>query len=119
MSTSVEPKLFANKNLLAPSVEDNDNWTEVIKPKNNLLDLRLKELWRYRDLVGMFVRRDFVASFKQTVLGPIWFFIQPLLTTITFIIIFGRVAKISTDGVPMILFYLAGITIWNYFSECL
>jgi len=119
MSTSVEQNLYQNKNIALQPVEETDHWTEVIKPKNSLLDLRLKELWRYRDLVIMFVRRDFVASYKQTVLGPIWFFIQPLLTTITFIIIFGRVAKISTDGVPMILFYLAGITIWNYFSECL
>ncbi|HVG42228.1 MAG TPA: ABC transporter permease [Chitinophagaceae bacterium] len=119
MSTSVEQNLYTNNNVIVQPVEEDDNWTEVIKPKNSLLDLRLKELWRYRDLVIMFVRRDFVASYKQTVLGPIWFFIQPLLTTITFIVIFGRVAKISTDGVPMILFYLAGITIWNYFSECL
>lgn len=99
--------------------EHNEDWTEVIEPRSRLLDLRIKELWRYRDLVMMFVRRDFVANYKQTILGPIWFFLQPLLTTITFVIIFGRVAKISTDGLPMILFYLAGITIWNYFAETL
>jgi lipopolysaccharide transport system permease protein len=119
MNTSVEQDLYSDKVIVDSLEDDDENWTEVIKPQSSLLDLRLRELWRYRDLVIMFVRRDFVASYKQTVLGPIWFFIQPLLTTITFIIIFGRVAKISTDGVPMILFYLAGITIWNYFSECL
>jgi lipopolysaccharide transport system permease protein len=88
----------------------------VIKPKSGLFDLRLKELWRYRDLTMMFVRRDFVSIYKQTILGPLWFFVQPLLTTIMFIIIFGRVAKLSTDGMPMVIFYLSGITIWNYFS---
>jgi lipopolysaccharide transport system permease protein len=96
-----------------------ENWTEVIKPKTNLFDLRLSELWRYRDLVFMFVRRDFVTNYKQTILGPLWFFIQPLLTTVTFVIIFGKVAKLSTDELPPWLFYLSGITIWNYFSETL
>jgi lipopolysaccharide transport system permease protein len=99
--------------------EQEEHWTEVIEPKTRLLDLRLKELWRYRDLVLMFVRRDFVANYKQTILGPIWFFLQPLLTTITYILIFGRMAGLSTDGLPMLLFYLAGVTIWNYFSETL
>jgi lipopolysaccharide transport system permease protein len=94
-----------------------NQWTEVIEPRTRLLDLRLRELWRYRDLVMMFVRRDFVANYKQTILGPLWFFIQPLLTTIMFVFIFGRVAGLSTDGLPMMAFYLAGITIWNYFSE--
>lgn len=99
--------------------EQHEHWTEIIEPKTKLLDLRLAELWRYRDLVLMFVRRDFVANYKQTILGPIWFFLQPLLTTITYILIFGRVAGLPTDGVPMLLFYLAGVTIWNYFSETL
>lgn len=94
-------------------------WSEIIEPKTKLLDLRLKDLWRYRDLVIMFVRRDFVANYKQTILGPLWFFIQPMLTTLTFVLIFGRVAGLSTDGLPMIVFYLSGITIWNYFSETL
>lgn len=98
---------------------DKENWTEVIEPRGRLLDLRLHELWRYKDLVMMFVRRDFVANYKQTILGPIWFFLQPLLTTITFILIFGKVAGLSTDGLPMTVFYLAGITVWNYFSETL
>jgi lipopolysaccharide transport system permease protein len=107
------------KPIVASEVDKEDRWTEIVKPNSRLLDLRLGELWRYRDLVVMFVRRDFVFNYKQTILGPIWFFLQPLLTTLTFVIIFGRVAKISTDGLPMILFYLAGITIWNYFSETL
>lgn len=101
------------------AITSEEQWTEVISPRNSLLDLRLKEVWWYRDLVFMFVRRDFVSNYKQTILGPIWFFLQPLLTTITFVFIFGRVAQISTDGLPMILFYLAGITIWNYFAETL
>lgn len=96
-----------------------DHWTEVIQPRTRLLDLGLADVWRYRDLVMLFVRRDFVSTYKQTVLGPIWFFIQPLLTTITYVIIFGNVAKLSTDGMPQLLFYLAGITIWNYFAQTL
>ncbi len=103
----------------ALSDQQQEQWTEIIEPKTRLLDLRLKELWRYRDLVLMFVRRDFVANYKQTILGPIWFFLQPLLTTVTYIFIFGRMAGLSTDGLPMLLFYLAGVTIWNYFSETL
>lgn len=84
-----------------------------------MLDLRLGEVWRYRDLVMLFVRRDFVSNYKQTILGPIWFFIQPLLTTITFYIIFGRVAKLDTNGLPPFIFYLSGITVWSYFSQSL
>lgn len=99
--------------------QEPEQWTEIIQPQTSLLDLRLNEIWKYRDLVMMFVRRDFVANYKQTILGPIWFFLQPLLTTITFIFIFGRVAGLSTDGLPMTVFYLAGVTIWNYFSETL
>lgn len=99
-----------------PAVKD---WTEVIEPRTSLLDLRLGDVWRYRDLVMMFVKRDFVSTYKQTILGPLWFFIQPLLTTITFIIIFGRVAKLSTDGLPPVVFYLAGVTVWSYFSATL
>lgn len=90
-----------------------------IGPKSGWFDLQLADLWRYRDLLWMFVRRDFVAVYKQTILGPLWFFIQPLLTTLTFTIIFSGVAKISTDGLPPILFYLAGATPWNYFATCL
>jgi lipopolysaccharide transport system permease protein len=99
--------------------KEQEQWSEVIEPRTRLLDLRLDELWRYRDLVMMFVRRDFVSNYKQTILGPIWFFLQPLLTTLTFVLIFGRIAQLSTDGLPMILFYLAGVTVWNYFAETL
>ncbi|MFT4095344.1 MAG: ABC transporter permease [Niabella sp.] len=95
------------------------HWTEIIKPEISLFQLNLKEVWRYRDLLTLLVKRDFISTYKQTILGPIWFFIQPLLTTLMFVIVFGRIAGISTDGVPQILFYLAGITVWTYFSECL
>ena len=94
-------------------------WTETIESKHSLFDLNLKEVWRYKDLVYMFVKRDFISSFKQTILGPIWFFINPIFTTIVYIVVFGNIAKLSTDGAPKILFYLAGITLWNYFSSCL
>lgn len=106
-------------NQIPHPVKQEQQWTEVIEPRTRLLDLGLSDVWRYRDLVLLFVRRDFVSTYKQTILGPIWFFIQPLLTTITFILIFGRVAKLSTDGLPMMVFYLAGITVWNYFSQTL
>ena len=96
-----------------------EGWTEVIQPRTNLLDLGLDDVWRYRDLVMLFVRRDFISTYKQTVLGPIWFFIQPLLTTITYVIIFGNVAKLSTDGLPQMVFYMSGITVWNYFAQTL
>jgi lipopolysaccharide transport system permease protein len=91
----------------------------VIKGHTTLFDLRLKEVWHYRDLLFLFVKRDFVTFYKQTILGPLWFFIQPLLTTVTFTIIFGTVAQLSTDGAPKVIFYMAGITLWNYFSNCL
>ena len=94
-------------------------WTEVIEPRASLFNLGLKDLWRYRDLVYLLVRRDFVATYKQTILGPIWFFIQPLLTTIIYVIIFGSIAKLSTEGLPKLLFYLSGVTIWNYFAQTL
>lgn len=94
-------------------------WDKVIEPKKSLFELRLKDLWRYRDLLVLFVKRDFVSFYKQTVLGPLWFFIQPIFTTIVFSAIFGNLAGISTDGLPKYLFYLSGITCWNYFSDCL
>lgn len=95
-----------------------ESWSEIIRPKSNWLDINLKELWRYRDLIMLFVRRDFVSVYKQTVLGPLWLFIQPLFTTITFYFVFSKIAKIPTDNVDPILFYLSGITLWNYFSDC-
>jgi lipopolysaccharide transport system permease protein len=91
----------------------------TITPKRNLLDFNLYEIWNYRDLFMLFVKRDITVTYKQTILGPLWFFIQPLLTTLMFLLVFGRIAKISTGGVPPLLFYLGGITVWNYFSECL
>ena len=90
-----------------------------IKPQSSLLDLKLKDVWEYRDLLWLLVRRDFVSFYKQTILGPLWFFIQPLFTTIIFTYVFGRLAGISTDGLPQPLFYMAGITAWNYFVDCL
>ncbi len=90
-----------------------------IAPKNNLFDLKLKEVWAYRDLLSLLVRRDFVSFYKQTILGPLWFFIQPLFTTVIYTFIFGNLAGIPTDGLPKPLFYMAGITAWNYFADCL
>jgi len=101
------------------SPNQDHSWDHVITAKTSLFDLRLKEVWEYRDLLVLFVRRDFVTVYKQTILGPLWFFIQPILTTITFTIIFGTVAKLSTDGAPKVVFYMAGVTLWNYFSSCL
>lgn len=95
------------------------DWDIEIKPKSKFLSLELSELWSHRDLVRMFVKRDFSSVYKQSILGPLWFFIQPIFTTIIFTVVFGNIAKISTDGIPKILFYLSGITLWNYFSDCL
>ena len=94
------------------------DWTLVIKPEKGLLDIDLKGIWRYRDLWYMYVRRDIVTVYKQTILGPLWFFIQPAFTTIMYMFVFGGLAGISTDGAPQPLFYLSGIMLWNYFSEC-
>jgi len=91
----------------------------IIRPKTGWFDLHLKDLWRYRDLTVLFVWRDFAAQYKQTVLGPLWHLLQPLFTTLLFTLIFGRIAKLSTDGLPPMLFYMAGVTAWNYFSDCL
>ena len=96
-----------------------ESWDLEIKPQSHLLDINLKEVWKYRDLLWMFVKRDFTAQYKQTILGPLWHFIQPLFTTVVFLVVFTNIAKISTDGVPPVLFYMSGITIWNYFSSCL
>lgn len=104
---------------LAKHPAERDAWSLVIRPQRNLLDLRLGELWQYRDLIGLFVRRDFVSVYKQTILGPLWYVIQPILTTVIFTIIFGRIAGLSTDGLPQFLFYLSGTVVWSYFSDCL
>lgn len=100
-------------------MNNQQKWTETIESSHSLFDLKLKEVWRYKDLVYMFVKRDFISGFKQTILGPIWFFINPIFTTIVYLIVFGNIANLSTDGAPKILFYLAGVTLWNYFSACL
>lgn len=96
-----------------------NNWDKIVTPKRGLMSLNFKEIFSYLDLLFLFVKRDFISIYKQTLLGPIWFFIQPVLTTFIFTIVFGKIAGISTDGVPQILFYLSGITFWNYFSDCL
>ncbi len=96
-----------------------EEWTLVVKPNTKWFELHLSDLWRYRDLIMLFVKRDFVSVYKQTILGPLWYIIQPILTAITYSIIFGSMAQLSTAGLPKLLFYLSGITMWNYFSECL
>ena len=94
-------------------------YTTVIKPKNKLFEVDFKEIWQYRDLFSMFVKRDIITQYKQTILGPAWFFIQPAITTIMYMIVFGGIAGISTDGLPQPMFYLAGIVCWQYFADCL
>jgi lipopolysaccharide transport system permease protein len=94
-------------------------WTEEIKSDNSLLSINFRELWHYRDLLLMLLKRDFITFYKQTILGPLWFFVQPVLTSLIYIVLFGQVAKLSTDGLPQLAFYLSGITIWNYFSDSL
>lgn len=98
--------------------QNSKKWTEVIKSKNNSFNFNFKELFEYKDLLLMFVKRDFAATYKQTILGPIWFFIQPILTTLMFTIVFGKFANLKTDIEPKFLFYFSGIVIWNYFSDC-
>ncbi len=99
--------------------EIQQDWTTEIKPKDKLLSVDLKEIWRYRDLMMLFVKRNIITQYKQTILGPLWFVIQPLMTTVMYMVVFGGIAKISTDGLPQPLFYLAGISFWQYFSDCL
>lgn len=95
------------------------HWDLTINPHSKWFDLRIKEIFKYKDLLFLFVKRDFVSIYKQTILGPLWFFLQPIITAITFTVIFGNLAKISTDGLPQILFYMCGITLWNYFADTL
>ncbi len=98
-------------------MNEKKDWDLTIRPQSTLLDINFKDLWRYRDLLTMFVKRDVITVYKQTILGPIWFIVQPILTTAIYILVFGRIANISSDGLPRILFYLSGIVIWNYFAE--
>ena len=100
-------------------MDTSQQWTTVIKPKDKLLSVDFKEIWQYRDLMMLFVKRNIITQYKQTILGPLWYLIQPLMTTIMYMVVFGGIAKISTDGLPQPLFYLAGISFWQYFSDCL
>ena len=97
-----------------------EHWDLVLQPKGAFFDLQLKEVWKYKDLLLLFVKRDFASQYKQTILGPVWHIIQPIFTTLVFLLVFGKIANIPTDGInPKLLFYMSGITIWNYFSACL
>ncbi len=98
---------------------DLQEWDQIIKPQKKFFDLRLKEVITYRDLIFLFIKRDFVTFYKQTILGPLWYIIQPLINTLVFTVIFGNIAKISTEGVPPFLFYFAGNVIWGYFAICI
>ena len=100
-------------------VSENENWTTVIKTRNGLFEVNLKEIWDYRDLLVMFVKRDITVAYKQTILGPLWWVIQPALTVIMYMVVFGGIAGIPTDGVPQPLFYLGGVCMWQYFADCL
>lgn len=97
----------------------NDHWDLILTPRKKWWDLQLREVWQYRDLIALFVRRDFVSRYKQTILGPLWFIIQPLLTSVVFTVIFGKIANLPTDGLPQMLFYMSGNVLWSYFSSCL
>jgi len=100
-------------------MKDQGHWNLIIKPRIGLFELNLGNLWQYRDLIILFVKRDLAVVYKQTILGPLWFFVQPLFSSIMFTLVFGRIAGISTEGVPHFLFYLSGLVCWNYFAECL
>jgi len=112
------PKRFRSLNPTIESQSAAEQWDLIIRPKTGWFDLHLVDLWRYRDLTAMFVWRDFVAQYKQTILGPLWHIIQPLFTTLIFTVVFGKMAKLSTDDLPPLLFYLGGVTCWSYFADC-
>jgi lipopolysaccharide transport system permease protein len=107
------------KEVVMAKAREPEEWTSIIRPVHGWFDLHLAEIWRYRDLIMLFVRRDFVSIYKQTVLGPLWYIIQPLLTTLMFTVVFGKIARIPTDGLPPTLFYMSGIVAWGYFANCL
>lgn len=123
MSRRLDDSMSPEEDLMSRSLDDSmtksTEWTTIIKPKENLLQVDLKELWRYRDLCMLFVRRNITTQFKQTILGPLWYLIQPVMTVIMYMVVFGGIANISTDGLPQPLFYLSGICIWQYFNDCL
>lgn len=100
-------------------MSETQEWTTIIRPKDKLLSVDFKELWHYRDLAQLFVKRNIITQYKQTILGPLWFVIQPIMTVIMYMVVFGGIAGIATDGIPQPLFYLAGTSIWHYFSDCL
>ena len=104
---------------MAQTVSENENWTTVIKPRTGLFEVNLKEIWDYRDLLTLFVKRTITVQYKQTILGPLWWIIQPALTVIMYMVVFGGIAGIPTDGVPQPLFYLGGVCMWQYFADCL
>ena len=114
---------FTNDNVLiepvANAVNNERKWTEILSPRTRLFDLKFKEIWQYKDLLILFVKRDFKAQYRQTILGPLWHIIQPVFTTLIFLVIFNNLAKIPTDGIPALLFYMSSLTIWNYFATCL
>ena len=96
-----------------------ESWDLIIEPKRKLLDIPIREVIRYRDLIALFIKRDFVTQYKQTILGPLWYIVQPLVTTVMYTFVFGNLAQIGTDGVPYLLFYFAGTMLWTYFTACL
>ena len=98
---------------------DNTQWTTIIRPRTGWFDVDLEELWRYRDLIVMFVKRNFTVMYKQTILGPLWIILNPLITTVLFNVVFGGIAGLSTDGTPSFLFYMAGNTVWTFFASCI
>ena len=108
-----------SKQKMAHTPNTDNTWTTVIKPKERLLQVDLKELWRYRDLTSLFVRRNITTQYKQTILGPLWYILQPTITVLMYMVVFGGIAKIPTDGLPQPLFYLSGVCMWQYFSDCL
>lgn len=109
-------KRQASKNSKSSTTEE---WDLVISPRKKWYDLQLTDVWNYRDLIAMFVRRDFVSRYKQTILGPLWFLLQPLMTSLVFQVVFGNIAQLPTDGLPQLLFYMSGTVMWSYFSSCL
>ena len=119
MNDTTTPALTYIQPEIQSATNEDQDWDLEIKPKDRILDLHLADVWHYRDLMWLFVRRDFVAQYKQTVLGPVWHFIQPILTTVMFLLVFGKIAKIPTDGIAPAAFYMAGITVWGYFSGAL
>ena len=108
-----------NKNETALAENNNEQWDKVLTAKKRLLDLHLRDVWDYRYLIKMFIKRDFVVAYKQTILGPIWYLVQPLITAFMYMFVFGQMAQVGTDGIPHILFYFAGTMLWTYFTSCL